>query len=330
MPTPELKRRWYRLSPDRFVDGLLAVVGLLWLSDRFQLFGFDQHKGSMVLISLAVVCLAALVMLLWWIASLLFDWRFQFGIRSVLAFCLTCSIVVGWLAVEIQRSRRLAETVDWIHDSGGWVDYDWEVDADNNQISNREPPEPCWLRATLGDDFFSEVAAIYLVSGQTTDAGLAQLKGLTKLRELHLDLTNTTDAGLEHLRGLTQLQRLILDGTKITDAGLEHLEGLTQLQRLGLENTNTTDAGLEHLGSLTQLQRMDLDGTKITDAGLGRLKGLTQLQVLSLIDSEITDAGLENLKGLAQLDQLILVGAKVTDAGVEKLRQALPNCKIIH
>jgi hypothetical protein len=159
-PAKNARSRSFKPMPDRFVTALLLVTGLLWLSQRFQWFGFDQHKGWTVLISVAVVCLAALVMLVWWIASLLFHWRFQFGIRSVLAFCLTCSIVVGWLAVEIQRARRLAEAVDWVHDSGGWVNYDWEVDADNNQISNREPLEPRWLRATLGDDFFSEVAAI--------------------------------------------------------------------------------------------------------------------------------------------------------------------------
>ena len=112
MPTPEPKRRWFHLSPDRFVIALLLGVCLLWLSERFQWFGFNHHKGWTVLIAVAAVGVAALVMLLWWVVSLIFRWRFQFGIRSLLAFCLACSIAVSWLAVEMQRARRQAEVVD--------------------------------------------------------------------------------------------------------------------------------------------------------------------------------------------------------------------------
>ncbi len=78
------KPRWYRLTPDRFVIGLLVVEGLLWLSERFQWFSFNEHKGWTVLIGVAVVGAAFLLMLLWFIASLLFRWRFQFSIRSLL------------------------------------------------------------------------------------------------------------------------------------------------------------------------------------------------------------------------------------------------------
>jgi hypothetical protein len=40
MTDPALKLRWYRLTPHRIVVGLLIVEGLLWLSERFQWFGF--------------------------------------------------------------------------------------------------------------------------------------------------------------------------------------------------------------------------------------------------------------------------------------------------
>ena len=108
MPTPDPKRRWFRLSPDRFVVGLLLGVGLLWLSDRFQWFGFNHHKGWTVLIAVAAVGVAALVMLLWWVAGLIFRWRFQFGIRSLLAFCLASSIAVSWFSIARERAGAAA------------------------------------------------------------------------------------------------------------------------------------------------------------------------------------------------------------------------------
>ena len=41
-----------------------------------------------------------------------------------------------------------------------------------------------------------------------------------------------TDAGLAQVKGLTQVQTLHLNGTKVTDAGLEYLKGWTRLQLL--------------------------------------------------------------------------------------------------
>ena len=42
------KSRWYRLTPDLFVIGLLVVECLLWLSDRYQWFGSNAHKVLLI------------------------------------------------------------------------------------------------------------------------------------------------------------------------------------------------------------------------------------------------------------------------------------------
>ena len=59
--------------------------------------------------------------------------------------------------------------------------------------------------------------------------------------------TRMTDAGMADLKGLTNLQQLNLDGTQVTDAGLVHLKGMPQLQFLGLPNTKLTNAGIVEL-----------------------------------------------------------------------------------
>jgi Leucine-rich repeat (LRR) protein len=126
--------------------------------------------------------------------------------------------------------------------------------------------------------------------------------------EVDLSSTSVTDSDLERLtKEFTQLRRLHLIGTPVTDTGLKHLEGLTQLQTLELESSvHFTDGGLEQLGRLRQLDILNLDDTQVTDAGLEHLKGLTQLRMLGL------------------------TGTKVTDEGVKRLKQALPNCMIVH
>ena len=48
---PVPKPRWYHLTPDRAVLGLLAVEGFLLLSEWCQWFAFNRHKGYTVLIA---------------------------------------------------------------------------------------------------------------------------------------------------------------------------------------------------------------------------------------------------------------------------------------
>ena len=49
------KCRWFHVTPDRLVIGLLVVECLLWFSERFQWFSFNAHKGWTVLIAVAAV-----------------------------------------------------------------------------------------------------------------------------------------------------------------------------------------------------------------------------------------------------------------------------------
>ena len=50
---PQPRHPWYRLTPDREVIGLLALEGLLFLSERFRWFPLNAHKGRTVLICVA-------------------------------------------------------------------------------------------------------------------------------------------------------------------------------------------------------------------------------------------------------------------------------------
>ena len=100
------KTRWYRLTPDRFVIGLLAVECLLWLSERFQWFGFNHQKGWTVLIAVASVGLAFVIILAWFVMALVFRWRFQFSIRSLLVLIVVVAVQCSWMTVEMKKVDR--------------------------------------------------------------------------------------------------------------------------------------------------------------------------------------------------------------------------------
>src|SRR5208282_9217 len=110
--------RWYHLTPDRLVIGLLVVECLLWLSERFQWVAW--HKGYAVLTMVAVVAVFVLLMLLWFILGLVFRQRFQFLLRSLLVLVVAVAVPCRWLVVEMKAAREQKETVRAIrtnHDS---------------------------------------------------------------------------------------------------------------------------------------------------------------------------------------------------------------------
>ena len=88
--------------------------------------------------------------------------------------------------------------------SGSWISLEstisvtshdvWLFYVDGDRCSDRTGRASHPIRGTASQ-----------LDSSLSDAGLAHLKGLTKLS--HLDLTDTqvTDAGLVHLKGLTKL-----------------------------------------------------------------------------------------------------------------------------
>lgn len=99
---------------------------------------------------------------------------------------------------------------------------------------------------------------------------------------------------------------------------------------LDLSFTQVTDAELKGLAGLKNLQTLDLSVSQVPIAGLKELGGLTNLQRVVLSNSQVTDAGLKELTGLKNLQWLGLLETQVTDAGVRQLREALPQCHIVH
>ena len=316
-PTTDSRLHWFHPTPARLLIVLLVAEGILLLSQPWM------PKGYAVLTAIAAVGVTMVLMLIWWLAALLFHWRFQFSLRSLLVATVVVAIPFSWLAVEMKRARRQREVVAAIEKLGGSVRYDYVF----TPPFCFEMPGPVWLRKLVGDDFFANVEGVRSYEMSEADIALPYLRELPRLWELDLSHTQVTDAGLERLKGLTQLRWLSLANTHVTDAGLRHLMGLTHLEQLYLSDTQVTDGGLQHLKGLTQLYLLWLDDTHVTDAGLEHLKELIQLLNVRFDNTQVTDAGLKSLKGLNQLQSLSLHGTHVTDEGVQELQQALPNCK---
>src|SRR5271166_1095635 len=98
MADPASKSRWYCPTLEWLIVLLLATTGFLYLCERLQWFGFYAHRGVAVLIAVVTVGVVLNLMQLWWLLALVFRWRFQFSIRTLLALVVAVALPFSWLA----------------------------------------------------------------------------------------------------------------------------------------------------------------------------------------------------------------------------------------
>ena len=340
--TPTHKRRRFRLTSAWLVFAVFVAEAFLILSELLGWSPFRWPKGWPALICLATVAVLVLLFALSFAVSLIFRWRFQFSLRSLLALMLVVAIACGWLATGLESARRQRDLVAKASALGCGVLYDYNL-SESGEVSwfTGARPGETRLNELLGDDFFHEVVgaqprtddALRLFQRQTslrwldfsnsqvTDAGLESLERLTQLEWLDLrDASKTADEGLKHIRGLTRLRHLLLRRTNVTDAGMVYLKDLKELQVLDLGMTHVTNIGLQNLAGLTRLRQLSFWGNKIEDAGLVYVQPMTELEILELGGAPVTDAGLNYFVGLTRLRSLNLRGSRVTDAGLRHLK----------
>jgi hypothetical protein len=145
---------------------------------------------------------------------------FQFSLRALLTFTAIFALAFGWLGSKIEQKRRQRIAAQEIAKNAGSVSYDYERVKGKPgewQPNGAVPFGPAWLRAVLGDNFFSEVDMIdCLVATES-------LKEFPRLRSLRLMSWGITDEGLESVKSLTELRDLVLIDTKVSDAAVNEL-----------------------------------------------------------------------------------------------------------
>jgi hypothetical protein len=157
-----------------------------------------------------------------------------------------------------------------IESAGGLVFYNWY--PLNGENKRGGPPwwAPQWIVDQIGIDYFGHVAHVWIPG--RNDEVTKQLARFPRLEPVNLGDWSVSDAGLANLSGLTDLTVLNLQRTQVTNAGLAHLSGLTKLQSLDLSGIQVTDLGLPHQKRLTKLKWLALTGTRATGGGIQELK----------------------------------------------------------
>jgi hypothetical protein len=330
-PPPRL-----RLTPDRVVLGLVVVEGLLWLSERCHCYSLSEDKTWTLLIALATAGTAMLWMLAWFAIALLFGWRFQFGVRSLLFLAVAFAIPCSWLAAHMQEAKSQRQTIAAIKAARGDVIYSYEWDECAGFRSGARPGVvPSFLQKILGDDVFVfDVAGVDLE--ECNDAAFAALRTWRNLKSLTACQAkvdnrgllisvegNLTDRGMEQLENFPGIEFLwIVDSRQVTASGFRHLSRLSKIVDIHLDRCGRfCDADLANLRDANSLRELHISHTLVTGAGLAELSQLRQLSTVNLCGAAVTDDGLSGVESLSGLDALELGATRVTDEGLVHLRK---------
>ena len=104
--TPKPGLRSFCPTPAWLVYALLAITAILFLSERWRWFPFNEHKGWTVLLAVAGVGVVLLLMLAWFLVALILRRRFQFGLSTLLVLTVAVALPFSWLAVEMRKARE--------------------------------------------------------------------------------------------------------------------------------------------------------------------------------------------------------------------------------
>jgi len=171
------------------------------------------------------------------------------------------------------------------------------------------------------------VATVFLNGSKLTNEDLLAITAdIPYMKQIDLaGAKNIGPAGMANIKGLTRLQHLNVAFTPIGDDGLIPVADLVDVRHLNLINTGVTDVGLARLKKLTRLEDLYLNGCAITDEGLAHLAGFSELKELTLKGTAITNAGIPHLMGMKKLRVLQATQTKVTTEGTLDLQRAIPE-----
>ena len=152
-------------------------------------------------------------------------------------------------------------------------------------------------------------------NGKLTDAGMAQLAGLTKLENFSFVGTQMTGKAYARFEGFTKLTRVSHRGSSIDDEGLRQLcDHLPNLESLSLAHAKFTDAGAPHLAKLTKLKGLEVGAAKATPQALKHIAKLP-LEYLQLGEGFESVACIAIIKDITTLRRLTLTNAQaITNA----------------
>jgi Leucine-rich repeat (LRR) protein len=159
---------------------------------------------------------------------------------------------------------------------------------------------------------------------ELSDAMVAKLTGLKKLKKLQLKNSGITDNAVktvvESFPALTGLD--ISSNTLLTDTSLKEIAKLKELTELTINYCNFSEFGMMDISELPKLTTLDIRANmQVGNSGLDYLTALPSLKSLKHLSPAVDDTGLESLSAVKGLETLEIQDFNITDRAGQFIRQ---------
>jgi len=202
-------------------------------------------------------------------------------------------------------------------------------------------------------DAVPNLARLDLADTEISDAAMADIARLKRIRHLSLFYCNISNRGLRHIATMSSLEVLNLDSRDIGDRGIKYLRKLP-LKSLDLFSSRVTgcfylpeiktltslelcgggiaDLGCAHIATITSLTSLNLSQNElITNQGAASLAALVNLKALNLSNTAVTSDALPFFAGLLKLQSLALYGNNMEGSPLlSSLQSELPYLRCLH
>ena len=242
-------------------------------------------------------------------------------------FLIALTLLLGGIAGTATASERtISETVQKAID---------QIRAVNGQVTLT--PENTLRTITFTDggdldpdmfDLFaqqSDLESLQVLNyRELTDADVAKLAGLAKLRTLALTNSGITDEAVriiaEAFPALVSLN--LASNSRLTDTAAREIAKLEELQVLNLLFCDFGEFGMMHIARLPKLRALDIRGNfKIGNGGLRTLAALPALRNLQHRSPAVMDDGIRNLMAAQNLTDLLVQDFSITGQSGQYIRQ---------
>ena len=144
----------------------------------------------------------------------------QFSIKALFLSIAMIAIVIGWFTHQARMQRK---AVNAIKESGGWVNYDFQLtDKRTRYFHDRRPTIPDVFVKFFGVDMFCKVVAVTLHGQVVTNEHVQYLRYLPDVKRLTIAGGTVDSSALTNISHMGKLEVLSL-GIPLVDPDIELL-----------------------------------------------------------------------------------------------------------
>jgi hypothetical protein len=229
--------------------------------------------------------------------------RWEFRLSTLMIVILFVAVLVAWKVNHAKAIRRAVQTIEM---NSGSVMFEDPFDRSGRWKSWIHPP--MWLYLALGEEYFSEVIAVYVKSdprGVWSTETFPAIMSLSNIKRLEVQHIVLDDRAMEAIGTITTLEAIQLDEGTATVSRSRDPSLKFEPQIATKKLPVLTTKGLHQITNLRGLREITLRTRAPIDAPISKaIAKFPDLRILNIDHHDQDDADFQALGDFGQLHKL--------------------------